>query len=149
MAVHQHLELPSMSRDMLWVVLPLSDPFSQASEIQTLPLLLAWLYFLKYTNLLENLFNLLLRKFVLYQTFTGPLSPWQNWSEPKIGEVKCHYQKRMLQTNTPMLLWCFCSEYTADLLSLCASGRFDIQGWTAYKAEMKYTPDISEYVSFS
>lgn len=54
----------------------------------------------------------------------------------------------MMSTDTPVRLWCFCYEYTADLLSLLATGRFDLQGRTPYEMIMHYTPDISEYVSF-
>ena len=39
-------------------------------------------------------------------------------------------------------------EYSADLLSLLANGRFDLQGRTPYELVMHHTPDISEYVSF-
>ncbi|GFH50430.1 hypothetical protein CTEN210_06904 [Chaetoceros tenuissimus] len=53
-----------------------------------------------------------------------------------------------MSTDTPIRLWCFCYEYTADLLSLLATGRFDLQGRTPYEMIMHYTPDISEYVSF-
>jgi len=43
----------------------------------------------------------------------------------------------------------FCYEYAADLLSLCASARYDARGRTPYELVTHYTPDISEYVTFS
>ena len=55
----------------------------------------------------------------------------------------------MLESNTPICFWCFCYEYTADVISLCATGRFELQGQTPYVTVMNYTPDISEYASFS
>ena len=55
----------------------------------------------------------------------------------------------MLQTNTPVHLWSFCYNYTAYMLSLCDSGRFDIQVRAAYESVMKYIPDISDYASLS
>ena len=55
----------------------------------------------------------------------------------------------MQRTDTPIRLWCYCYEYSADVLSLLANGRFDLQGRTPYEMVMHYTPDISEYVSFS
>ena len=79
-----------------------------------------------HVNFKEGLFKRILRKFGIPQTFTEPKSPWQNRG-----------------------LWCFCYEYTADLLSVLAIGRFDLQGRTPYEAVMQYTPDISEYVSFT
>ena len=55
----------------------------------------------------------------------------------------------MRLTQTPIRLWCFCYEYSAGVLSLLASGRFGLKGRTPYETYMKYTPDISEYVSCS
>ena len=100
-------------------------------------------------NFKEGLFKKILRKFGIFQTFTEPHSPWQNRAEAAIGEVKTYARRSMQRTNTPIRLWCFCYEYSADLLSLLASGRFDLQGRTAYEAVMHYTPDISEYVSYT
>ena len=99
-------------------------------------------------NFKDGLFKKLMRKFGIYQTFTEPHSPWQNRAEPAIGEVKRYARNVMVATDTPIRLWCFCYEYTADLLSLLANGRFDLQGRTPYELIMHYTPDISEYVSF-
>ncbi|GFH50714.1 hypothetical protein CTEN210_07190 [Chaetoceros tenuissimus] len=99
-------------------------------------------------NFKDGLFKRLMRKFGIYQTFTELHSPWQNRAEPAIGEVKKYARKIMISTDTPIRLWCFCYEYTADLLSLLATGRFDLQGRTPYEMIMHYTPDISEYVSF-
>ena len=101
-----------------------------------------------HNNFKEGLFKKLLRKFGIFQTFTEPHSPWQNRAEPAIGEIKRYARKVMQKTNTPIRLWCFCYEYSADLLSLLANGRFNLQGRTPYEAVMHYTPDISEYVSF-
>ena len=100
-------------------------------------------------NFKDGLFKRLMRKFGIYQTFTEPHSPWQNRAEPAIGEVKRYARKIMMDTDTPIRLWCFCYEYTADLLSLLATGQFDLQGRTPYEMIMHFTPDISEYVSFS
>ena len=55
----------------------------------------------------------------------------------------------MQSTNTPIRLWCFCYEYTAEILSLCATGRFDLHGRTPYEHVLNYTPDISELATFS
>ena len=100
-------------------------------------------------NFSEGLFKRLLRKFGIYATYTEPHSPWQNRAEPAIGEVKTYARRLMQKTRTPIRLWCFCYEYSADVLSLIATGRFDLQGRTPYEAVMNYTPDISEYASFS
>ena len=55
----------------------------------------------------------------------------------------------MSTTGTPVRLWCFCFEYAADILSLCATGRYELQERTPYETVLNYTPDISEYVSYS
>ena len=102
-----------------------------------------------HNNFKEGLFKQILRKFGVPQTFTEPHSPWQNRAEPAIGEIKRYARRIMMETQTPIRLWCFCYEYTADLLSLLAIGRFDLQGRTPYEVVMQYTPDISEYVSFT
>ena len=66
-----------------------------------------------------------------------------------IGEVKA-YARRFIQTkNTPAQLWYFCYEYSAGVLSLLATGRFDLQGRSPYEAVMYYTPNISDYVSYT
>ena len=90
-----------------------------------------------------------MRKFGIYATYTEPHSPWQNRAEPAIGEVKTYARRLMQRTKTPIRLWCFCYEYSADVLSILATGRFELQGRTPYEAVMNYTPDISEYASFS
>ena len=102
-----------------------------------------------HNNFKEGFFKRMLRKFGIYQTFTEPHSPWQNRAEPAIGEIKSYARRIMQKTNTPVRLWCFCYEYSADLLTLLATGRFDLQGRTSYEVVMHYTPDISEYVSYT
>ena len=99
-------------------------------------------------NFAEGPFKKLLRKLGIYQSLKEPHSPWQNRAEYAIGEVKKHARRLMQATNTPVRLWCFCYEYSADILSLCAAGRFDLKGrGTAYECTMNYTPGISEYAS--
>ena len=55
----------------------------------------------------------------------------------------------MQHTQNPIKLWCFLYEYSADIMSLCATGRFDLKGRTPYEVVTNYTPDISEYTTFS
>ena len=55
----------------------------------------------------------------------------------------------MQTTDTPIRLWCFAYEFAADVLSLCATGRFDLKGRTPYETVMNSTPDISEYVTYA
>ena len=50
---------------------------------------------------------------------------------------------------TPIRLWCFYYEYTADILSLFIDTRFELKGRTPYEAVTNYTPDISEYITLT
>ena len=102
-----------------------------------------------HNNLRAGKFKKILRKFGIWNSFTEPKSPWQNRAEFAIGEVKRQARRLMQRTLTPVRLWCFCYEYTADILSLCATNRFDLKGRTPYEVVTNYTPDISEYVTFS
>ena len=89
------------------------------------------------------------RYFCIPQTFTEPHSPRQNCAEFAGGEVKSYGRKIMMETYTPIRLWCYAFEYAADILCLCASKYYDLQGRTPYELVAGYTPDISEYVTFS
>ena len=102
-----------------------------------------------HNNFSEGPFRKLLCKFGILQSFTEPHSPWQNRAECAIGETKQYAQRLMQSTRTRVRLWCFCYEYAADVLSLCATGRYDLRGRTPYEHVFNYTPDISELVAFS
>ena len=99
-------------------------------------------------NFKEGLFKRLLHKFGVHSTYTEPHSPWQNCAEAAIGEVKTYARRLMQRSNAPARLWCFCYEYSADVLSLLATGCYELKGRTPYEVVMNYTPDISKYVSF-
>ena len=88
------------------------------------------------------------RKFQILQTFTEPYSPWQNRAESGIRELKSYASKIMQRVQAPLRLWCFAFEYSAEVLSLCATGQHQLMGRTSYEHVMNYTPDISEYVNF-
>ena len=102
-----------------------------------------------HNNLKSELFKKTLRMFGIWSTFMELQSPWQNRSEYTIEELKRQARKLMQKTSTPVRLWCFCYENAADILSLCATGRFDLRCRTPYEVVTNYTPDISEYVTFS
>ena len=88
----------------------------------------------------------MIRKFQIPHTTTEPHSPWQNRAEYAIQELKKYARHLMQEMQTPIRLWCFCFQYCADILSLCATGRFELQGRTPFELVTNYTPDISEYV---
>ena len=86
---------------------------------------------------------MLLRKFDIYHTFTEPNAQWKTCDEPEIVEVKSYTRCLMQKMNTPVWLWCFCYEYSADILSLLDIGRIYLQGRSPYEVVMHYTPGIS------
>ena len=88
------------------------------------------------------------RKLDIPQTFTEPHSPWQNRAETAIKNIKSYGKRIMRDTNAPIRLWCFAYEYAGQILSLIASGIFDLNGRTPYEHVFGYTPDISEYTTF-
>ena len=55
----------------------------------------------------------------------------------------------MQKTNTLVRRWCFCYEYSADILSLLDTVRFDFQGISPYEVVMHYTRAILEYISYT
>ena len=87
-------------------------------------------------------------KFDIHQTATEPHSPWQNRAEGGIKEVKSYASKVMQRYEVPVRVWCFVYEYTSEILSLMATGLFQLQNRTPYELVMHYTPDILEYVNF-
>ena len=93
-----------------------------------------------HNNPKEGFFKWLLQKFGIYQTFTEPHSPWQNRAEPAIGEVKVYHRSFMINTNATVQIQCFYYEYPDDILSLLATGRFDLQDRSPYEVVMHYTP---------
>ena len=101
-----------------------------------------------HNNFVEGEYKRMIRKYNIPFTHTEPNSPWQNRAEFAIGEIKKYARRIMQETQTPIRLWCFGYEYAADILSLCASGRYDLKGRTPYETVMNSTPDISEYVTY-
>ena len=88
------------------------------------------------------------RKYQVKQNFTEPYSPWQNRAEGESREVKS-YGNKLLQIHDALLrVWCFTCEYTAEVLSLCATRAYPLIGRTAYEHIMNYTPEICEYITF-
>ena len=88
------------------------------------------------------------KKYGISLTTTEPYSPWMNRAEDGIREVKKFAKLTMERYLVPIRLWCFAYEYSAEILCLTATGKYQLQGRTPYEVVMNYTPDISEYVNF-
>ena len=89
------------------------------------------------------------RQYDISQSFVEPYSPWQNRAEIGIKETKSYGRHLMRENQAPIRLWCFAYEYAADILTLQATGLFDLGGRTPFEHVLGYTPDISEYTTFS
>jgi len=83
-------------------------------------------------------------------TQTKPDSPWQNRTEIKIRELKCHVRRLMARTNTPTLLWYYCCQYAVDLQNRLARPLPRLNGRTPQEVITGNTPDtsIAEYLEF-
>ena len=62
------------------------------------------------------------RKYTIHQTLKEPNSPWKKCAEGGICELKKFSGKVMTKDDVPIRLWCFAHEYSAEVLSLLASG---------------------------
>ena len=102
-----------------------------------------------HNNFKEGLFKNILRKFGLWSSLTEPHYPWQNRAEYSIREVKTQACQLMQQTQNTIRPWSFFYEYSVYILYLCENGCFDLKGRTPYEVVTNYTPNISEYTTFS
>ena len=55
----------------------------------------------------------------------------------------------MQSTDTPIVVWPLAYTFAADIRFLIVSNKPVIQGRTPFENTYDYTPDISEYTSFS
>ena len=54
----------------------------------------------------------------------------------------------MVHRNMHLQLWCFATEYVADLRSLMAHNTPGTKGRSGFEIVFGFIPDISEYVKF-
>ena len=92
--------------------------------------------------------NTLCQRYKIYRTYTEPHSPWQNIAERAGGVIKAKTRDLMRKTNTPLVLWDYCAEYTAELRCMTATNLFDLNNRTPFETVLGFTPDISELVEF-
>lgn len=79
---------------------------------------------------------------------TEAKSPFQNWAECVIGEIKCHTHRFMSRTRSPKRLWDFRAIYTVELRNRLALPLYGLHGRTPYEILTGNTPDISEYIEY-
>jgi hypothetical protein len=85
----------------------------------------------------------------ILMTQTEKGSPWQNWTEVEIREIKKHTQCFMTRSNTSLALWDFCCQYTVELHNRLARPLPQLKGRTPYELLTGNTPDISEFLEFT
>ena len=90
-----------------------------------------------------------IKKYEIRTTQTEPYSPWQNDAERANKIVKKLGRFLMQSSNTPIRLWSYAYMFAAAIRSLTASSKVGMQSRTPFERTMGYTPDISEYVSFT
>ena len=99
-------------------------------------------------ELVHGEWDKLCQKYRIYRTFTEPHSPWQNIAERAGGIIKSKTKDMMRRTNTPLVLWDYCTEYNTELRCMTATSMFDLNGRTPFETVLGFTPDISELVEF-
>ena len=79
---------------------------------------------------------------------TEPHTPNENRGEILVRDVKMGTKRLMARKNVPLRLWCFATEYVAELRSFMAHNTPRTKGRSGYEILFGFTPDISEYVEF-
>ena len=79
---------------------------------------------------------------------TEPHSPWQNYAESAIRELKKATRRRMARTRTPQVLWSDCIVLEAEIVSHTARQTPHLHGLTPQSMVNPQTPDISRIAEF-
>ena len=59
-------------------------------------------------------------------------TPWANKAELYIGLIKEAVRKDMRESNSPLVLWDYCTERRARINNLTAKPRFNLEGTNAH-----------------
>ena len=84
--------------------------------------------------------------FSIHPTTTEPYTPWQNFAEREIQEIKKDINQVMDRKNIPDWLWDATGEYIAECRHHWA--RKKLNWWTPLEAMTGDTPDISHLLHF-
>jgi len=91
----------------------------------------------------------LCKRYNVKQRATEPYSPWQNPAELEGGIIKRKLRRIMKMTLTPIRLWDYAWEYVSSIRALTAMRHFYLDDVTPAEKVYGYTPNITEYISFS
>ena len=100
-------------------------------------------------ELVEGEFKKKCKHHKIRQTTTEPHTPWQNPAELNTGILRRISRRIMSSTNTPIRLWDYAYEYAAELRCLTVTRNRHLKGRTPFELVKGYTPDISEFITFS
>lgn len=89
------------------------------------------------------------RKHRVHQRTTEPHTPWQNIAELVGGIVKRKVRRLMKSKNVPIVLWDYCWTYVCALRTLTCTDNIHLDGHTPFSKIHHYSPDISEFITFS
>ena len=82
-------------------------------------------------------------------SLTDPYSPWQNWAESKICEVKRLARRWMVESNSPKRLWDYCTQPASVVCSHTVHDMFQLQGEVPETILRGTTADISYIREFA
>lgn len=95
-------------------------------------------------ELVKGKFKSLCKEYSIPTTSTEPYSPWQNWADGGIRELKCHDHRKMKACNVDI-----CSRWSCDISSKSSSDHPYLNGRTPHEAVTGITPDISSVADFN
>ena len=79
---------------------------------------------------------------------TEPLSPWSNYAEVSIKQLKLASGRDLRRSKCPKMLWDDCIERQVYIRSFTAHDIYSLQGEVPETLVCGETPDISEFASF-
>ena len=75
-------------------------------------------------------------------------TPWANKAELYIGLIKEAVRKDMRESNSPLVLWDYCTERRARINNLTAKPRFNLEGTNAHALTLGDEGDISSLCQY-
>lgn len=73
---------------------------------------------------------------------------WANFCENMIGTLKESTRKDILETDAPMIFWCYALQRRATIINLTAKKDFKLQGSNPYMVTLGQSGDISNICHF-
>ena len=97
----------------------------------------------------QGQFRKLMNRHSIFHTSTEPYSPWENYAEDCIRLMKNSARYFMQAAQTPIRLLDHALIYACDIRNITATSSVAMKGRTPFEVTLGYSPDISEYTTFS